>query len=95
MFRKLFLAIGLISLLLAGALVSPFRVGREVVNEAGQVVLGADGEPLIEFSYWANFFAHWRENLAFLVSGLFALATAVLVARLIFRRISRRASDVT
>ena len=88
-------AAALISLLLAGALVSPFRVGREVVNEAGQVVLGGDGEPMMEFSYWENFFAHWRENLAFLASGLFALATVVLVARLIFRRIFRSETDVT
>lgn len=79
----------------AGALMSPFTVFREVVDDAGLVLLDADGNPMVEFSYWANFRAHWQENLAFAVSGLFALATGVLVARLIFRRFSRRKSDET
>ena len=72
-----------ILIMFAAGLASPFIVVREKQDAAGRTVFDSDGTPVLEIDQWADFAAHWSENLCFLGGlGFGVLGFAIWIFRL-------------
>jgi hypothetical protein len=61
--------LALMLIMLAGGLASPFTVVRDKRDASGRTILDSEGTPIVEVDRFANFAAHWPENVCFM-SGL-------------------------
>lgn len=49
--------------LLGGSFASSTSVVRERLDDSGHVIIGTDGQPLIEIDQWASYWNGWAANL--------------------------------
>ncbi len=69
--------------LIGGSFASSTTIVRERLDNSGQVMTGADGQPLVEVDQWASYWNGWQANIPITAAiGFFCLGIAIALWRL-------------